>query len=58
MNSGPKMWMNTISVKNRPPSVVLLRKLFAMGSPNSGSVSSHSVVASAMYCARLSQTSQ
>ena len=58
MNSGAKMCMNTISVKKRSLSVLLLRKLLAIGSPNSGRVSSHSVVATAMYCASLSQTSQ
>ena len=58
MNKGAKMCMNTMSVKKRPPSVELLRKLLAIGSPNNGNVSSHSEVAMAMYCAIESHTSQ
>ena len=58
MNNGTKMCMKTINVKKRSASVVLFRKLLAMGSPKNGSESSHSAVDIAMYCASWSQTSQ
>ena len=58
MKSGAKMWMKTISVKNRSASVVALRKLAAIGWPKKGRVSSHSAVAMAMYWASWSHTSQ
>ncbi len=56
--SGTKMWMNTSRVKKRLPSVLGCRKFRAIGSPKSGSVSSHSVVATATYWASSSQTTQ
>ena len=58
MNSGTAMWMNTISVKKRPLSVSLLRKLLAIDWPKMPRLSSHSVEAIAMYWASTSQTIQ
>ena len=56
--SGTAMCMNTISVKKRLSSVSGEKKFRAIGSPKIGSLSSHSVLTSATYCASVSHTIQ